>query len=100
MVLSSNGYTGEEKRKTCAKVKFSLGDISKVVVVIIGAIAWLVHLEATVQGNSKELVKVEKFPIQMAVMQNDITYIKEDVGELKDGVNEIKGDIKKILEKL
>jgi hypothetical protein len=64
-------------------------------------------LQAQVQGNKAAISKVEETPIKVAVIQTDLSYIKEDVLELKDDFGEfrleqrtISNKIDKLLEKI
>ncbi len=94
-----NGHKGEERRKN-GKVKFSIGDIIKIVVIAVAIVGGFIRTEMTVKANSRKLIEVKDVPTQMAVMQNDIQHIKQDIQETKDDIGEIKRNILKILEKL
>ena len=94
-----NGFKGDERRK-CSKLKLTTGDWIRAIVLFAAVVSGFVRTEMTVRANSKELIKVENLPTQMAVMQNDITDIRGDIQDVKGDVNNIKKNVMKILEKL
>jgi cell division protein FtsL len=69
----------------------------KVILAAIGAIAWLVRLEARANQNTRDLTKLE-LRIEKQ-RKEDLEARKDDWGRMEKMMDEMRSDIKKLLER-
>lgn len=69
----------------------------KVILAAIGAIAWLVRLEARANQNTRDLTRLE-LRIEKQ-RKEDIEARKDDWGRMEKMIDEMRSDIKKLLER-
>jgi cell division protein FtsL len=69
----------------------------KVILAAIGAIAWLVRLEARANQNTRDLTRLE-LRIEKQ-RKEDLEARREDWGRMEKMMDEMRSDIKKLLER-
>ena len=69
----------------------------KVILAAIGAIAWLVRLEARANQNTRDLTRLE-LRIEKQ-RKEDLDARKDDWGRMEKMMDEMRSDIKKLLER-
>ena len=69
----------------------------KVILAAIGAIAWLVRLEARANQNTRDLTRLE-LRIEKQ-RKEDLDARREDWGRMEKMMDEMRSDIKKLLER-
>lgn len=69
----------------------------KVILAAIGAIAWLVRLEARANQNTRDLTSLE-LRIEKQ-RKEDLEARKDDWGRMEKMIDEMRSDIKKLLER-
>lgn len=69
----------------------------KVILAAIGAIAWLVRLEARANQNTRDLTRLE-LRIEKQ-RKEDLEARKDDWGRMEKMMDEMRSDIKKLLER-